>query len=215
VAGIGPKLARRIVAYRDRQGPFANRAALMEVPGLGAKTLEQAAGFLRIRGGETPLDASAIHPESYDVAQTVLELAGVTMRTPSERRRAALAQLQQLGTPEELAAELGTGVPTLTDILEQLSRPGRDPRQDLPAPILRQDVLSMEDLDPGMRLQGTVRNVVDFGAFVDIGVKQDGLLHRSRLPAGTQLRPGDVIQVEILGVEPDRGRIALGWAEPG
>jgi uncharacterized protein len=212
VAGIGPKLAGRIVRHREANGPFPSREALKAVPGLGAKTYEQCAGFLRIRDGDTPLDASAIHPESYGVAQTVLELSGVTMRTSQERREAGLAQLRQLGTPEELAAELGTGLPTLTDILEQLGRPGRDPRQDLPTPVLREDILSMEDLEPGMRLKGTVRNVVDFGAFVDIGVKQDGLLHRSRLPADTSLRVGDVIEVEVVGVEPERGRIALGWA---
>ncbi|OUC06495.1 hypothetical protein RY27_20695, partial [Litorilinea aerophila] len=113
----------------------------------------------------------------------------------------------------QLAAELGTGEPTLADIFEQLVRPGRDPREDLPKPILRSDVLTMEDLQPGMRLAGTVRNVVDFGAFVDIGVKQDGLLHRSQIPFGTLLQVGDVLQVEILGVEIERGRISLGWAE--
>jgi len=211
VAGIGPQLAARIVAYRDANGPFPSRMALRDVPGLGPKTFEQAAGFLRVHGGDEPLDSSAIHPESYAVAEGVLERAGVTMETRADERAMMLDVLQEQETVSLLAAELGTGVHTLTDILEQLARPGRDPRADLPAPILRSDVLTMDDLQPGMQLAGTVRNVVDFGAFVDIGVKHDGLLHRSKIPAGTRLKVGDVIEVEILRVEPERGRIALGW----
>jgi len=211
VAGIGPKLASRIVATRDAEGPFRNRTALKGVPGLGPKTFEQAAGFLRIHGGGQPLDASAIHPESYAVAEAVLARAGLTVQTPPAEREAALAALQARVPPETLAAELSTGVPTLADIFEQLARPGRDPRAGLPAPLLRSDVLTMEDLRPGMRLKGTVRNVVDFGAFVDVGVKQDGLLHRSQIPAGIQLRAGDVIEVEVRRVEVERGRIGLGW----
>ena len=211
VAGIGPKLASRIVATRDAEGPFRNRTALKGVPGLGPKTFEQAAGFLRIHGGGQPLDASAIHPESYAVAEAVLARAGLTVQTPPAEREAALAALQARVPPETLAAELSTGVPTLADIFEQLARPGRDPRAGLPAPLLRSDVLTMEDLRPGMRLKGTVRNVVDFGAFVDVGVKQDGLLHRTQIPAGIQLRAGDVIEVEVRRVEVERGRIGLGW----
>ena len=212
VAGIGPKLAERIVAYRDASGPFPNRAALRKVTGLGPKAFEQAAGFLRVREGDTPLDASAIHPESYAIARALLKRAGIAERTPLPGRRTALDALRAEHTLDQLAAELGTGVPTLDDILEQLLRPGRDPRADLPAPILRSDVLSLDDLTPGLRLQGTVRNVVDFGAFVDIGVKQDGLLHRSQMPPGTVLRVGDIVEVEIQSVEAERGRIALGWA---
>jgi uncharacterized protein len=213
VAGVGPKLAERIVAYRNENGPFPNRAALSDVAGLGPKAFEQAAGFLRVHGGDNPLDASAIHPESYGVAETVLARAGVTPHTPPIERQAGLAALCEQQPLEDLAAELSTGVPTLSDIFEQLARPGRDPREDAPAPILRSDVLKMEDLQPGMRLKGTVRNVVDFGAFVDIGVKNDGLLHRSKIPRDTQLQVGDVIEIEILNVEPERGRIGLGWPE--
>jgi uncharacterized protein len=209
VSGIGPKLADRIVAHRDANGPFRNRAELEKVPGLGPKTFEQAAGFLRIRDGDNPLDASAIHPESYAIAQAVMKQAGLAMQTKPAQREAALLKLQE--RLSALANELRTGIPTLTDILEQLIRPGRDPRQDLPAPILRSDVLTMDDLRPGMRLKGTVRNVVDFGAFVDVGIKNDGLLHRSKLPRGTRLQVGDVIDVVILNVEPERGRISLGW----
>jgi uncharacterized protein len=211
VAGVGPKLAEKIVMHREQQGPFPSRQSLHQVSGLGPKAFEQAAGFLRVRQGDNPLDASAIHPESYAVAQKLLAKAGLVLETPLAERKAALEALLQRQSLDNLAAELGTGVPTLSDILEQLIRPGRDPRQDLPAPVLRSDVLKMEDLVVGMRLKGTVRNVVDFGAFVDIGVKHDGLLHRSQIPPGTVLKVGDVIDVEIQKVEMERGRISLGW----
>lgn len=211
VAGVGPKLADNIVSYREENGPFPNRQALQKVPGLGPKTFEQAAGFLRIGDGNNPLDASAIHPESYAIAETVLRRAGITMEVPPAERESALARWQDRKELKKLAAELETGEPTLSDILEQLVRPGRDPREDLPPPILRSDVISMEDLQPGMLLNGTVRNVVDFGAFVDIGVKHDGLLHRSQWPQDPHFGVGDVIEVTILKVEPERGRISLGW----
>ncbi len=212
VAGVGPKLAASIVAHRNEHGPFPTRAALKKVAGLGPKAFEQAAGFLRVRNGEEPLDASAIHPESYATARRVLKLAGVDMRAPVAERQAALDALLERKPLPALAQELGCGEPTLADILEQIVRPGRDPRQDAPPPILRSDVLSMEDLVVGMRLRGVVRNVVDFGAFVDIGVKQDGLLHRSQLPVGERLSVGDVIEVEVASVDKERGRIALGLA---
>jgi protein Tex len=213
VAGIGPKLAKQIVDYRDENGTFPSRSALRKIPGLGPKAFEQAAGFLRIRDGENPLDASAIHPESYPIAQAVLKKAGLTPQTPPAERKPALDALLKRQPLEKLAVELGAGLPTLTDIFEQLVRPGRDPRQDTPTPILRSDVLSMDDLAAGMHMKGTVRNVVDFGAFIDIGVKQDGLLHRTQIPAGTHLQVGDIIDVEIQKVEAERGRIALAWAK--
>ena len=211
VAGIGPKLAERIVAHRDENGPFTNRRRLNDVTGLGPKAFEQSAGFLRVRDGDNPLDASAIHPESYAVAKQVLKRAGLTLNSSLAEREQALTALMTTVSVAELARELDTGELTLADILEQLVRPGRDPREDLPPPILRSDVLSMDDLSPGLQLQGTVRNVVDFGAFIDIGVKQDGLLHRSQMPRGVQLTVGDVVDVEILSVDKDRGRIGLGW----
>ncbi len=211
VAGIGPKLAENIVAYRNEYGPFKNLTALKKVPGLGPKAFEQAAGFLRIRNGDEPLDNTAIHPESYKIAKGILKQTGVKDRATPEEREAALNELRLRQSLEKMAQEFNTGVPTLKDILEQLARPGRDPREDLPAPILRSDVLSMEDLQPGMKLNGTVRNVVDFGVFIDIGVKQDGLLHRSQIPQGTHLSVGDVLEVAILSVEIERGRIGLGW----
>jgi uncharacterized protein len=184
VSGIGAKLAERIVAYRDEKGTFSDRESIHAVPGLGPKAFEQSAGFLRIHGGKNPLDASAIHPESYPVAESVLKLAGVGNTAALSDRKEAIVKLQ-VQPLKQLAAQIGCGEPTLQDILEQLIRPGRDPRQDAPAPILRSDVLKMEDVVTGMRLKGTVRNVVDFGIFVDIGVKQDGLLHRTQIPAGT------------------------------
>lgn len=194
VGGIGAKMSEKIVAHREKNGPFSTRTALTKVSGLGPKAFEQAAGFLRIRDGTDPLDATAIHPESYPVARQVLQLA-----------REGVEALD-FGT---VKAQVSCPEPTLRDIVEQLQKPGRDPRMELPAPVLRRDVLSFEDLYPGMILNGTVRNVVDFGAFVDLGVKQDGLLHRSRL-RGRRLCVGDVLELEVIEIDTARGRIALG-----
>lgn len=213
VSGIGPKLAEKIVAHRDKNGRFPHRQAILKVNGLGSKAFEQSAGFLRIRDGVEPLDASAIHPESYGVATAVLQRAGLQPTTPPADRELALQRLRRQQPLETLAADLQTGVPTLLDIFEQLARPGRDPREDLPLPLLRSDVLSMDDLLPGMTLTGTVRNVIDFGAFIDIGVKQDGLLHRTQIPRDESLNVGDVLDVTILKVEKERNRISLGWPE--
>ncbi len=211
VSGIGPKLAEQIVAYRENLGEFSDRKQLLKVPKLGPKAFEQAAGFLRIRDGNNPLDASAIHPESYSVAIAVLKKVGLTASEPVDVRKSAIDSFREKQDLKVISEELGAGLPTLVDILEQLVRPGRDPRQDLPAPILRSDILSMEDLAVGMRMKGTVRNVVDFGAFVDIGVKQDGLLHRSQAPKDQSLKVGDIIDVEIQKLEIERGRIGLKW----
>jgi uncharacterized protein len=213
VAGIGPKLATNIVSHRDANGPFKSRAALKKVSGLGPKAFEQSAGFMRIRDGANPLDASAIHPESYEIAEALLARAGLSAGSPLSERIPALEAVTAKTSHEALAAELGCGVPTLKDILEQLVRPGRDPRTDTPTPILRSDVLKTEDLVTGMQLKGTVRNVVDFGAFVDIGVKHDGLLHRTQIPHGTVLKVGDIIEVEIVKIEAERGRVSLAWAK--
>jgi uncharacterized protein len=213
VAGIGPKLAERIVEYRNENGAFPDRSAIKKVKGLGAKAFEQSAGFLRIRDGSNLLDASAIHPESYPVAKKLLKMAGLNVNTTPEERAPALERLKQQHSMVQLAEQLETGVLTLTDIIEQLVRPGRDPREDVQPPLLRSDVLSMEDLKQGMRLSGTVRNVVDFGAFIDIGVKQDGLMHISKIPRSERLHVGDVLDVEILNIDLDRERIGLGWVE--
>ncbi|MCA9945558.1 MAG: RNA-binding transcriptional accessory protein [Anaerolineales bacterium] len=210
VAGIGPKLAENIVAFREENGRFPNRTTLKKVSGLGAKAFEQSAGFLRVRDGQNPLDASAIHPESYGVATAVLQQARLNPSTPPTERATALEKLPPV---PELARQLKTGEPTLNDILEQLVRPGRDPREDLPKPILRSDVLSLSDLKPGMQLKGTVRNVVDFGAFIDIGVKQDGLLHRSQIPRSETLSVGDILTVTVQSIDSERGRIGLTWTK--
>ncbi|MCD4673548.1 MAG: RNA-binding transcriptional accessory protein [Anaerolineaceae bacterium] len=213
VSGLGPKLAERIVAFRDEEGPFKSRKALKNVSGLGNKAFEQAAGFLRIRGGDNPLDMSAIHPESYPVAETILLKSNLNLQSSVEQRREVLENFKIENPVEVLAKELNVGVPTLDDIYEQLVRPGRDPREDLPAPILRNDILSMDDLMVGMRLKGTVRNVIDFGAFIDIGVKQDGLMHISKIPRGHRLQIGNILEVEIDSIDIDRGRISLSWVE--
>jgi len=213
VAGVGPKLAANIVAYRDDSGVFKSRKELNKVSGLGPKAYEQSAGFMRIRDGVNPLDESAIHPESYPIAEAILGRAGLKPASAIEERIPALKALTAKTSLEDLALELDCGLPTLKDILEQLVRPGRDPRANTPAPILRSDVLKVDDLVTGMSLNGTVRNVVDFGAFVDIGLKQDGLLHKSKIPYGTVLKVGDIIEVEILKIEAERGRISLGWVK--
>ncbi len=209
VAGIGPKLAETIVAHRDAQGPFPNRAALRLVKGLGPKAFEQAAGFTRVIGGSEPLDQTAIHPESYAVVRNLFALIGVngTERDLSER----CAKFRQQTAVAEIAQVLGCGEPTLVDIFDQLVRPGRDPRDELPKPLLRRDVLKLQDLKTGMRLKGTVRNVVDFGLFVDIGVKTDGLLHKSQMRrGGSSLAVGDTIDVVVLSIDAERERIGLG-----
>jgi uncharacterized protein len=211
VAGIGAKLANNIVKYRDENGAFKSRAAIKKVSGMGEKSFEQSAGFLRLRDGKNPLDGSAIHPESYHIAEAVLERVKLPANAATESKETAFKQLLAQTPLEKLAEELHSGALTLADILEQLVRPGRDPRDDIEPPLLRSDVLSMKDLKQGMILKGTVRNVVDFGAFIDIGVKQDGLLHISKIPRGQSLGVGDILDVEILTVDSERGRIGLGW----
>ncbi|MDY3831072.1 MAG: Tex family protein [Candidatus Ventricola sp.] len=213
VAGIGKALAANIVSYREENG-ITSRAQLKKVPKLGPKAFEQCAGFLRVRGSN-PLDATAVHPESYPAAKALLERLGLDVR---DIRRGGIAgvkaRVQALGA-DKLAKELGVGEMTLLDIASELEKPGRDPREDLPAPVLRTDVLSMEDLVPGMELTGTVRNVIDFGAFVDIGVHQDGLVHISRMSEKFIRHPseavavGDVVRVWVVDVDQKKKRIAL------
>jgi uncharacterized protein len=224
VSGITGRVADKIVTYREEHGPFKTREQLRKVPGLGPQTFIQAAGFLKIAGGAEPLDNSFIHPESYEIARELLKRlpSGADDQKVADRVR-AWRLLASMGTGSAgkdatvvtLAKELSVGVPTLTDIIENLEKPGLDPRDALPAPILRHDVLKLEDLHEGMELQGTVRNVVDFGAFVDIGVKQDGLVHVSELADRfvrdplTVVSVGQVVQVRVLGVDPVRGRVQL------
>lgn len=209
VSGIGPRLADNIVSYRNENGEFDSRQSLRRVAGLGPKAFEQAAGFLRVRNGGNWLDNSAIHPESYDLAKKMMVKAGIDL-TGSMGIGERENRLKPLNA-KSLAAELDAGVPTLTDIMEQLIRPGRDPREDMPRPILRSDVVSMDDLKVGMTLNGTVQNVVDFGCFIDIGVKKSGLLHRSKIK-GNWPTVGQVLEVEIVSLDVEKGRIGLGRA---
>jgi uncharacterized protein len=214
VAGLNSKTAKAVVAHRDAGGPFSSRKQLLKVKGLGPKAFEQAAGFLRIPGAPDALDNTAVHPESYAAARALIDrFEGAPLPEVAARMRQLFAIGQ--ATPARLAADLGIGEPTLLDMLDALARPGRDPREDAPPPILRADVLKIEDLQPGMWLKGTVRNVVDFGAFVDIGVKQDGLVHVSELANRYVRNPldvvqvGDVVDVRVLTIDVARGRIGL------
>lgn len=197
VAGISTRVANSLVNHREEKGKFTNRKELLKVKGLGEKTFVQCAGFLRIPGGENPLDNTGVHPESYEVAEKLLKMD----YTKDEI--------------EKVSKELNIGIPTLEDIIKELEKPGRDPRDEMPKPILRQDVLKIEDLKPDMVLNGTVRNVVDFGAFVDIGVKEDGLVHISQLSNKFVKHPkevvkvGDIVKVKIVEVDKERGRIGL------
>ena len=214
VSGVSKPIAKNIVAYREENGSFTNRKQLLKVPKLGAKAFEQCAGFLRISGGENPLDATAVHPESYDATEKLMNSLEITVGNTAD----TAAKLRGLSAAdkEKLAAEIGIGELTLNDIIDELMRPGRDPREDMPKPILRSDVLEMKDLEVGMVLKGTVRNVIDFGAFVDIGVHQDGLVHISQMKEGKFVKHplevvsvGDIVDVKIISVDMDKGRIGL------
>ena len=214
VAGIGETLANNIVAYRDENG-IASRAQLKKVPKLGPKAFEQCAGFLRVPESRQVLDHTGVHPESYDAAKKLAELLGIDLKNAGKPEMAALPDKLRAYGAEKAAAECGVGVPTLQDIVKELVKPGRDPRSDLPAPILRTDVLELKDLKPGMVLTGTVRNVIDFGVFVDIGVHQDGLVHISQVSdrrlrhPSEAVRVGDVVRVKVLEVDEKRKRISL------
>ena len=219
VAGIGPALAKNIVAYREENG-ITSRAQLKKVPKLGPKAFEQCAGFLRVRDSKNALDATAVHPESYEAAKALLEKLGYQLSDIKAGKLPDLnVRMEEIGV-KKLAEELNVGEPTLKDIARELQKPGRDPRDDLPKPVLRTDVLAIEDRAPGMELMGTVRNVIDFGAFVDIGVHQDGLVHISRManrfikhPAEV-VKVGDVIKVWVVEVDAKKKRIALTMLPP-
>lgn len=213
VAGIHAAVAKNILKYREEHGKFTARRELLKVAKLGPKAYEQCAGFLRLPDSEMPLDRTGVHPESYAAAEGLLALCGYGLADVAARKVSGLAK--KIKSPEKTAAELGIGVPTLEDIMRELEKPGRDPREDAPAPVLRSDVLSMEDLQEGMVLTGTVRNVIDFGVFVDIGVHQDGLVHISQICDRFIKHPleavklGDVVQVKVLSVDLQKKRIAL------
>lgn len=214
VAGLKPTIAKNIVAWREENGKFKKREQLKKVPRLGAQTFIQCAGFIRIPDGENPLENTPVHPESYDLAENILRKAGfqlADLRNRPSEVRLALAGMKA----EELAQEFQAGIPTVKDILSALQRPGRDPREDLPRPKLRKDVTHLEDLKEGMILEGTVRNIVDFGAFIDIGVKHDGLVHISQVSDKFIKHPievlsvGDIVKVRVIGIDPVRERVSL------
>lgn len=211
VSGVSAAVAKNIVAYREENGPFQTRTEFKKVSKLGPKAFEQCAGFMRISGGKNPLDATSVHPESYDAAKKLLEKIGCEVND-----EAAIKEFEsKIRDKKALAEEVGVGELTMIDILHELEKPGRDPREDMPKPILRSDVLDMKDLKPGMVLKGTVRNVIDFGAFVDIGVHQDGLVHISEICDGYIKHPleavsvGDIVDVKVLDVDIQKGRISL------
>ncbi|MBQ5743222.1 MAG: RNA-binding transcriptional accessory protein, partial [Clostridia bacterium] len=214
IAGVNSGIAKNIVAYRDEVGGFTNRKELLKVKKLGAKAFEQCAGFLRIPNGKEPLDNTAVHPESYPAAKKLLELLDLAKASP-ETVRAEIADRAEKYGKKAAAEACGVGLPTLNDMIPELARPGRDIRDDLPAPMLRSDVMDMSDLTEGMVLKGTVRNVIDFGAFVDIGVHQDGLVHISQLAdryikhPSDVVKVGDVVEVRVLSVDVAKKRISL------
>ena len=212
ISGITKAIAKNIVAYREENGRFSNRRELLKVAKLGPKAFEQCAGFMRIQGGENSLDGTSIHPESYEAAEKLLKELGYTKEWVAEPGVKAVL----IRDYKKMADKLGVGEPTLRDIVQELCKPGRDPREEMPKPILRTDVLEMTDLKEGMILKGTVRNITDFGAFVDIGVHQDGLVHISQLTNKKFIRHpmevvsvGDIVEVKILSVDLKKKRIAL------
>ncbi len=214
VSGISKVIAKNIVAYREENGQFTNRKQLLKVAKLGPKAFEQCAGFLRITGGDNPLDATSVHPESYEVTMNLLNKLGYSVDDITSQGLVGLSMLVKQNS--KLASELGVGEVTLTDIVKELEKPARDPREEMPKPILRTDVLDMKDLTEGMILKGTVRNVIDFGAFVDIGVHQDGLVHISKITNKKFIKHplevisvGDVVEVKVLSVDLERKRIQL------
>ncbi len=213
VSGINHVLAKNIVSYREEHGSFASRKELLKVPRLGPKAFEQCAGFMRILNAADPLDGTSVHPESYEAAKKLIAELGYSVNDLSRGGLPGIAKAVK--DTSKLAADLELGELTLSDILKELEKPGRDPREDMPKPILRSDVLSMEDLTVGMVLKGTVRNVIDFGAFVDIGVHQDGLVHISQMSKKFIRHPlevvsvGDIVEVKVIGIEPEKKRISL------
>ncbi|PKL89343.1 MAG: RNA-binding transcriptional accessory protein [Ignavibacteriae bacterium HGW-Ignavibacteriae-2] len=214
VSGMNKRIANNFIKYRETHGKFTNRKEFLEVTGVGEKLFEQCAGFLKINDGDNPLDNTFIHPESYKATEELLNMCNIPLYAVNKSGNLVSLFASQKG-PEKISEEIGIGEPTLMDIIENLKKPGRDPREEMPKPILRSDVLKMEDLQIGMTLKGTVRNVVDFGAFVDIGVKQDGLLHISQIADKYIKNPlevlnvGDIIDVKITGVDIEKGRISL------
>ena len=220
VSGLTATTAKNVVKYREENGAFTTRKQLLKVPKLGPKAFEQCAGFLRVPESKSVLDHTGVHPESYASAENLLTACGYTLEDVSKGAIGELKQRAEQKGLENLSEICGAGVPTLADIIKELMKPGRDPRDELPPPILRTDVMEAKDLKPGMELQGTVRNVIDFGVFVDIGVHQDGLVHISKLPRRVKhpselLSVGDVVTVWVLSVDEGKKRISLTMKKPG
>ena len=215
VAGVSAATAKNIVAWREEEGAFTSRAQLKKVKGLGPKAYEQCAGFLRLPEAKNRLDATAVHPESYAAAKALLDACGYTAAEIGTDKLAGLPGVVKAKGAKTLCETLGVGEPTLNDIVAELCKPGRDVRDNLPKPLLRSDVMGMDDLKPGMELTGTVRNVIDFGAFVDLGVQQDGLVHVSQISdkfikhPREALKVGDIVRVKVLSVDTAKKRIAL------
>ena len=215
ISGLSRTVAKRIVEQREKAGKFKNRQEIKDISGVGEFRFQQSAGFMRIPDGNHPLDNTAIHPESYEATETLCNLFNIDIENLSSQQEKMDSLFSDINK-ESIAEQVGVGIPTLELIIENLQKPGRDPRESLPKPQLRQDILKMEDLSPGMKLEGTVRNVVDFGAFVDLGVKQDGLLHISNMAKDKRVENphdvvsvGDIIKVEITNIDTERGRIGL------
>ena len=215
VSGLSKTVASNIVKYREEKGKFKNRKELLNVSKLGPAAFTQCSGFLRIPGGDNPLDNTSVHPESYDIAKKILEKMGYDVKNFENVDKNEMIRKIKAINISELASELKVGVPTVTDILNELQKPGRDPREDMPKPILRSDVLKLEDLKEGMVLKGTVRNVIDFGAFVDIGIKNDGLVHISEMSNNYVKNPmdvvsvGDIVDVRVIKIDMDKGKVGL------
>ena len=215
VSGVNATVSKNIVAYREENGAFTSRAELKKVSKLGPKAFEQCAGFLRVPESKNPLDNTGVHPESYAAAKQLLELCGYDLKDVAKGNISDLAQKAENIGLESIGEKIGIGVPTLQDIIKEITKPGRDPRDELPPPLLRTDVLDIKDLKQGMELKGTVRNVIDFGAFIDIGVHQDGLVHISQISdkrikhPSDVLKVGDVVNVRIVKVDVEKGRISL------
>ena len=220
VAGVSSAVAKNIVDFREKNGSFKSRTQLLEVSKLGPKAFEQCAGFLRVAESDNVFDNTAVHPESYKAAKSLLKLCSVSDEDIRQGNIAMLSAKMKIEGTSALAAQLGIGEPTLVDIVSELSKPGRDPRDELPKPMLRSDVMSIEDLKEGMQLKGTVRNVIDFGAFVDIGVHQDGLVHISQITnryikhPSEVLKVGDIVDVWVIGVDTKKNRISLTMKQP-
>ena len=213
ISGITKTLAKNIIEYREANGRFTNRKELLKVAKLGPKAFEQCAGFMRISGGTNPLDATSVHPESYEIAETLIRHLGYSMDDLASGQLKGITKAA--GDIKSLAKELGVGTVTVTDLVKELEKPARDPRSEMPQPILRGDILEMKDLKEGMILKGTVRNVIDFGAFVDIGVHQDGLVHISQMSDKFIKHPldvvsvGDIVTVKVMSVDLAKKRIQL------